>query len=99
MFACRLNAAVRVSSLRRLATDAKFDKINVSVGANDVATVRMNRPDVHNAFNESLIAELTQAFESFKDNKRVRAVIFAANGAVRNRISFFCRTILAPRIR
>ena len=29
--------------------------------ANQVATIWMNRPDVHNAFDEALIGELTAA--------------------------------------
>lgn len=46
-----------------------------------VATVTLNRPDVRNAFNETMIAELTDAFEQCDMREDVRAIVLAANGA------------------
>lgn len=48
--------------------------------AGKVATVRLNRPDKHNAFDEHLIAELTQAFRALAGDAAVRVVVLAANG-------------------
>ncbi|WP_119303509.1 enoyl-CoA hydratase/isomerase family protein [Dongia deserti] len=48
--------------------------------ADKVATVRLNRPDKHNAFDEHLIAELTQAFRDVASDASVRVVVLAANG-------------------
>jgi methylglutaconyl-CoA hydratase len=48
--------------------------------ADKVATIRLNRPDKHNAFDELLIAELTQAFRDLASDATVRAVVLAANG-------------------
>lgn len=45
-----------------------------------VATVWLNRPDVRNAFNEFMIAELTQAFRELGGNAEVRAIVLAARG-------------------
>lgn len=45
-----------------------------------VATVWLNRPDVRNAFNETSIAELTQAFKALDADASVRAVVLAARG-------------------
>lgn len=45
-----------------------------------VATVRLNRPDKHNAFDEHLIAELTQTFRDLANDAAVRVVVLAANG-------------------
>ncbi|HJV83951.1 MAG TPA: enoyl-CoA hydratase/isomerase family protein [Noviherbaspirillum sp.] len=45
-----------------------------------VATLTLNRPDVRNAFNESMIAEITQAFRELGQHDEVRAVVLAANG-------------------
>lgn len=45
-----------------------------------VATVRLNRPDKHNVFDERLIAELTKAFRDLAGASSVRVVILAANG-------------------
>lgn len=42
--------------------------------------VRLNRPEVHNAFNETLIAELTHAFRSLGEDGSVRVIVLAAEG-------------------
>lgn len=48
--------------------------------ADDIATVRLNRPDKHNAFDEHLIAELTRAFGDLAGDSAARVVVLAANG-------------------
>lgn len=45
-----------------------------------VAEVWLNRPDVRNAFNDSVIAELTAAFRGFAEDKELRAVILGGQG-------------------
>lgn len=45
-----------------------------------IARVTLNRPDVRNAFNEALIAELTQAFTTLAQDPTLRAVVLAAEG-------------------
>jgi methylglutaconyl-CoA hydratase len=45
-----------------------------------VATVTMGRPDVHNAFNEHLIAQLRGAFEELASDEGVRVVALAGEG-------------------
>lgn len=45
-----------------------------------VATVTLNRPDVRNAFNDEVIAELTAVFSELGHRAEVRAVVLAANG-------------------
>ena len=47
---------------------------------NLVATVTLNRPEVRNAFNEVLIAELTSVFTSLAIQDEVDLVVLAANG-------------------
>ncbi|MEO8123460.1 MAG: enoyl-CoA hydratase/isomerase family protein [Burkholderiales bacterium] len=42
--------------------------------------VWMNRPDVHNAFDETLIAELTEAFVALDRDPAVRAIVLAGIG-------------------
>lgn len=44
----------------------------------EATVVRLNRPDARNAFNEGMIAELTQAFRSLPSS--TRAVIVAGEG-------------------
>jgi len=45
-----------------------------------VATVWMNRPERHNAFDEHLISELTAAFQSLGASDSVRALVLAGRG-------------------
>ena len=47
---------------------------------NDVALVTLNRPDVHNAFDDALIAELTDALSGLDTNPAVRAVVLLGAG-------------------
>lgn len=50
------------------------------VRAGAVATIWMNRPEVHNAFNARLIAELTDACLALDADDTVRVVILAGRG-------------------
>lgn len=44
------------------------------------AWIRMNRPQVHNAFDEALIAELTHAFAALDADPTVRVIVLAGEG-------------------
>ena len=46
----------------------------------DVIVIWMNRPEVRNAFNETMISELTDAFRSHDDDNAVKAVVLAGRG-------------------
>jgi methylglutaconyl-CoA hydratase len=46
----------------------------------DVAYVTLNRPEVHNAFNARLIAELRAVFEDLPRDEALRAVVLAGAG-------------------
>jgi methylglutaconyl-CoA hydratase len=45
-----------------------------------VTTITLARPELHNAFNEVVIAELTQAFEAVGGDDAVRTVVLAGEG-------------------
>jgi methylglutaconyl-CoA hydratase len=45
-----------------------------------VSRVTLNRPEVRNAFNDEVIAELTQAFTQLGQDPQVRAIVLAAEG-------------------
>ena len=51
--------------------------VEVSAG---VARIVLNRPEVRNAFNEALIAEITQTFQELGHRNDVRCIVLAANG-------------------
>jgi methylglutaconyl-CoA hydratase len=58
---------------------ATYGTIDVAI-RNAVAIVTLNRPEVHNAFNETLIAELTAALRALDADESVRAVVLAGAG-------------------
>jgi len=45
-----------------------------------VTQLTLNRPEVRNAFNDEVIAELTQAFTVLGQDPQVRAIVLAASG-------------------
>ncbi len=47
---------------------------------NRVAAVTLDRPEVHNAFNEVMIAELTAVFKKVSEDESVRVVVLTGNG-------------------
>jgi methylglutaconyl-CoA hydratase len=49
--------------------------------ADQVATVTINRPEIHNAFDDRLIAELTARYQALDQDPAVRVVVLAAAGA------------------
>jgi len=51
------------------------------VEADRVARIALNRPDIHNAFDDVLIAELTAALERVEAEPAIRAVVLTGNGA------------------
>ncbi len=45
-----------------------------------IARITLSRPEVRNAFNDEVIAELTQAFTTLGQDAQVRAIVLAADG-------------------
>ena len=54
--------------------------LNISV-ANHIGSITLNRPDVRNAFNDEVIAEITQAFAELGARDDVRCIVLAAEGS------------------
>lgn len=54
--------------------------ILTSIDERGVATVTLNRPDLHNAFNDVIIAELTAHFRRLGDDPAVRVVVLRGSG-------------------
>lgn len=46
-----------------------------------IARVALNRPEVHNAFDDALIAELTASLDTLSADAGVRALVLTGNGA------------------
>ncbi|ARN76223.1 enoyl-CoA hydratase/isomerase family protein [Oceanicoccus sagamiensis] len=54
--------------------------VTTSLDHRGVATVTLNNPDKHNAFDDVVINELKQTFAELNDNCDVRVVVLASNG-------------------
>lgn len=54
--------------------------VAVEVDARGRATVTLDRPDLHNAFDDALIADLTAALDRLGKDDAVRVVLLAARG-------------------
>ena len=55
----------------------KHLELNFEAG---VATVTLNRPEVRNAFNDEVIAEVTAVFSELAERTEVRCIVLAGNG-------------------
>ena len=67
---------------RKKATPAKagFATIEIAI-RNGIGILALNRPELHNAFNEAMIAELTEALLRLGADDGVRAIVLTGNGA------------------
>lgn len=54
--------------------------IELDTDPNGIATVTLNRPDKHNAFDDALIAELDRTLRQVEDDDAVRLLVLAAEG-------------------
>ena len=59
---------------------AARDALICRTESNGVARLTLNRPEVHNAFNDALIAEMASALDALERDTQVRAVILSGNG-------------------
>lgn len=62
-----------------MSTEGSLKTIVFSI-KNLVAKVILNRPEIHNAFNEVMISELTEVFKEIKEDKKIRVVVLTGNG-------------------
>ena len=59
---------------------SESDTFVTQVDERGVATLTMNRPEVHNAFDDALIAALTEELRRLGSDERVRVVVLAGAG-------------------
>jgi len=57
-----------------------YSLLTLDIDKRGVARVNLNRPEVHNAFDDKLIAELTEVFGEIDGNARVRLAVLSGNG-------------------
>ncbi len=75
---CALGTWMHASTMRRL-VQIKFDTL-LYTEADGVATVTLNRPEVHNAFNETMQLELRDLWQSLRTNDDVRSIVLTGSG-------------------
>ncbi len=56
------------------------ETVLTEIDARGTARVTLNRPEIHNAFDDALIARLTRVLAELEAEPRVRAVVLAAKG-------------------
>jgi methylglutaconyl-CoA hydratase len=57
----------------------KYELIDV-LKDNDIATVMLNRPEVHNAINERLIKEITTCFKELANDEKTKVIVLTGKG-------------------
>ena len=60
-------------------SDKNYKSLLVNVEQH-IATVTLNRPEIRNAFNDEMIAELTDVFNKLGTDDNVRVIVLAAAG-------------------
>ncbi|WP_299263235.1 enoyl-CoA hydratase/isomerase family protein [uncultured Psychrosphaera sp.] len=60
--------------------DSKQSKVLCTVDELGVATVTLNNPDKHNAFDDDVIALLTTIFSNIADNPDIRVMVLTSTG-------------------
>ena len=64
---------------KKAASTPAFETLDVDV-RNNIGLVALNRPELHNAFNDTLIGELTAVLQMLDADASVRAVVLTGNG-------------------
>lgn len=63
-----------------MTTEKTYQYITTALDVRGVAQLVLNRPDVHNAFDDIMIGELIAALDSFATNPQVRVLLLRSNG-------------------
>jgi len=58
----------------------QIQKVLFNVDSLGIATVTLNNPDKHNAFDDGVIAELTQVFDEIAQRQDIKVMILASTG-------------------
>jgi methylglutaconyl-CoA hydratase len=57
-----------------------YSALTISKDDNDIVTVTISRPDIHNAFDDKLIAELSDCFTRLGEAKNVSIIVLTGEG-------------------
>ena len=56
------------------------DKVLLFIDKRGVATITLNQPDIHNAFDDKLIVQLTDIFSRIHQDQNIRVMVLASAG-------------------
>jgi methylglutaconyl-CoA hydratase len=59
--------------------DNKYKGVSVNISTN-IATVTLNRPEKHNAFDEEMLSNITQIFEDLGSRDEIRIIVLTGTG-------------------
>ena len=71
---------VMLEEVAKALMSTNADSILLAVDNRGVATLTLNRPEVHNAFDDGLIVALTHELREAAHDHDVRVIVLAANG-------------------
>jgi len=57
-----------------------MDKVTTQIDNRGVAQVTLNNPDKHNAFDDQMVIQLTDAFNAIAANPAVRIMLLTSEG-------------------
>lgn len=57
-----------------------YQTLKITKNSSTIFTLILNRPTVHNAFDETLISEMTQALEQLSQEKNLRVLLITGEG-------------------
>jgi hypothetical protein len=77
-----LRRASGLSSRRASIHIASFESVDLVEQKNGVATIKLARPELHNAFNATVISDITMAFDVVAKNNNNRCVVLTGLGRV-----------------
>jgi methylglutaconyl-CoA hydratase len=63
-----------------MSTESNYQTLALSVDQRGMACVTLARPEIHNAFDETMIEELTRAFAALDHDPAIRVIVLAAQG-------------------
>ena len=63
-----------------MSLELNTDKVLFEVNDKGVATVTLNNPDKHNAFDDQIITTLTECFEHIASRSDIKVMVLASNG-------------------
>lgn len=71
--------AMTTQTTTQITASDSVDLVTLSIEAG-VATVTLNNPDKHNAFDDKIIAQLTHAFDRIASDENVHVMVLASTG-------------------